>query len=91
MAVIKGTYGKVKYDAPDKTIRQLVMENKHNLYGADLRGQDLSDLDLSGADLESADLRGTNLKGAVSVAPTFPNPLGTAPQTSVVRICGARF
>jgi len=58
----------------NKTLRQLVLENKSNLSDAtlsdatlrraDLSDADLSDADLRGANLSDADLRGANLRGA---------------------------
>ena len=52
-------------DAPDlKTAVENAVEQKANLYGADLRGADLCGANLYGADLRRADLRRADLYGA---------------------------
>lgn len=65
MTVIRNRDGKVMYEDPDKTVRQLVQEHKNHLERADLKGADLHGLDLTGANLYRAVLAGANIDDAV--------------------------
>lgn len=64
MAVIKDRLGNVIVQDDTKTLRELVVENKTHLAGADLHGADLHGLDLSGADFRGVDLSGADLSYA---------------------------
>jgi len=50
--------------AEGETVKQIAMDNKTNLRGANLRGANLRGADLYGANLRGADLRGADLYGA---------------------------
>jgi uncharacterized protein YjbI with pentapeptide repeats len=66
--------GAIKFTSEKSTIKEAIVDNKANLYGANLyganlyganlSGANLSGADLSGADLSGADLNGANLNGA---------------------------
>jgi uncharacterized protein YjbI with pentapeptide repeats len=61
--------GEVKFSSEKETIKEACMDNKANLYEADLYGANLREADLRGADfsgayLSEADLRGANLREA---------------------------
>ncbi|MFR0556789.1 hypothetical protein [Pseudoscardovia radai] len=59
MVILKRTNGEIIAQDPDKTIIQLIMENKDNLAYADLSNLDLRGLDLSPDD-ETDDTDGTD-------------------------------
>jgi hypothetical protein len=56
--------GDIMFQSNKTTFREVVEENKANLYEADLRGADLREANLYEADLRGANLRGADLGGA---------------------------
>jgi len=54
---------KIIIEGTAKSLKELVVKNKANLWGADLQGANLQRADLQGADLRGANLWGTNLRG----------------------------
>lgn len=62
--IINRWSGEVIAEGENKSIRQLAMEFRANLRGADLRGANLRGADLIGADLSNADLIDAKLSNA---------------------------
>jgi len=61
---IMGRRGDIIFQSTKTTLKEVVVEGKANLRGADLCGADLCGANLSGANLRDANLYGANLRDA---------------------------
>jgi len=61
---IMGRRGDIIFQSTKTTLKEVVVEGKANLYGANLRDANLRDANLYGANLRDANLYGANLRDA---------------------------